>query len=408
MRNPMLLRILKKSLGKRKTRVGIAVVSVIMGAAMISALLTVSMQVEEKVGYELSNFGPNLILFPKSKSIQVSVGGVELGTVTEQQYIKESDLEKVEDLKYSENVRGIRGIAPYLFTVVDVNNDSQVVMAGTWFDQVKNINTWWSIEGKWIDDRNDTISSIVGITVSEKLNLNLGDTYKILHVNMINDDDGNITIIETERNFEVSGVLNAGSEDDERIFVNLDVLQNITEQEDKVSMIQVTALCNKCPTEVIAAEVEASLPNIEAKTVKQVADTQMQILDKIESMMILITIVTLMATALGVMTTMTTSVVERTKEIGMMKAIGAEGSKVATLFLTEALIIGILGGIAGYVVGIVIAQYIGQSVFQSAITPNLIVLPLIIGISIGITIISSIIPVRRAIKIEPAEVLRAI
>jgi putative ABC transport system permease protein len=125
-------------------------------------------------------------------------------------------------------------------------------------------------------------------------------------------------------------------------------------------------------------------------------------------MMILITIVTLMATALGVMTTMTTSVVERTKEIGMMKAIGAEGSKVATLFLTEALIIGVLGGIAGYVVGIVIAQYIGQSVFQSAITPNLLVFPLIIGISVGITILSSIIPVRRAIKIEPAEVLRAI
>lgn len=403
----MLLRILSKSLIKRKTRVAIAIISVIMGAAMASALLTVSIRVEEKVAYELTNFGPNLMLFPKTDTIPVSVGGVELGTVSDQTYIEESDLDRIGEIRYSKNVRGIRGVAPYLFSVVEVN-DQDIVIAGTWFDQAKSINTWWAVDGEWIEDRNDTQCAIVGVSAAEKLNLGKGDFFKVIYNVTKHDEFGNITTIENEHTFEVKGILSAGSEDDDRIFVNLDIVQNLTYREDKVGMVQVTAICNKCSTDVIAAEIEGNLPHIEAKTVKQVTSAQMALLGQIEEMMVLVTIIALLASALGVMTTMTTSVVERTKEIGMMKAIGAEDRKVATLFLTEALIIGVLGGIFGYLIGIILAQYIGEAVFESAITPSLVVFPIILGISIGVAIISSILPVRRAIKIEPAEVLRAV
>jgi putative ABC transport system permease protein len=404
----MLLRILSKSLSKRKTRVAIAVVSVVMGATMASALLMLSLQVEEKVGYELTNFGPNLILFPKSDDISISVGGVELGSVSEQKYIEESDLETVAEIEYSDNVRGIKGIVPYLFSVVSVNNGTNIVLAGTWFDQARQVNSWWTVEGEWIDDRNDTEGCIVGVTAAEKLGLNLGEDFSVTYVLTERNDDGNITITERNQDFKVKGILTAGSEDDNRLFVNLDTLQDLTFREDKVSMIQVTAICNACPTEVIAAEIEASLPNAEAKTVKQVADAQMQLLDKIEYMMMLITIIALLASALGVMTTMTASVVERQKEIGMMKAIGAQGSKIAALFLIEAVIIGVIGGIIGFIGGVFLARFIGESVFASAISANLIVFPIIIILSIVVAVGSSAIPVRRAIKIEPAEVLRSV
>lgn len=403
----MLFRILRKSLIKRKSRVAIAIISVIMGIAMATALLTVSLRVEEKVAYELTNFGPNLMLFPKTDTIPVSVGGVELGSVTEQEYIEENDVAKIDEIKYSKNVRGIRGIAPYLFAVVEVDNND-IILVGTWFDQAKNINTWWSIDGNWIEDRNDNQSCIVGITIANNLNLKNGDLFTVNYNITKHDDTGNITFIENQHTLQVIGILSAGSEDDNRIFVNLDVLQNLTLREDKIGMIQVTAICNECSTDVIANEIEEKLPHIEAKTVKQVTGAQMQLLDKIEYMMMLITIIAMLASVLGVMTTMTTSVVERTKEIGMMKAIGAENSKIAKLFLSEALIIGIIGGLVGYFIGIYIAQYIGESVFQSTITSSLIILPVIIGISIGVTILSSILPIRRAMNIEPAEVIRAV
>jgi len=404
----MLLRILRKSLLERKTRVVIAVISVVMGATMASALIMLSLQVEEKVGYELTNFGPNLILFPKSDDISISVGGVELGSVTEQKYIEESDIKTVAQIEYSDNVRGVKGIVPYLFSVVSVNNGSNIVLAGTWFDEARIVNSWWSVDGEWIDDRNDTEGSIVGVTAAEKLGLKLGDDFSVTYVLTEHTDDGNITLTERHETFNVKGILSAGSDDDNRLFVNLDTLQNLTFRENKVSMIQVTAICNACPTEVIAAEIEATLPNMEAKTVKQVTNAQMALLDKIEYMMMLITFVALLAAALGVMTTMTASVVERKKEIGMMKAIGAQGSKIAALFLAEAVIIGVIGGTIGFVAGIFLAGYIGESVFASAITPNFLVLPLIVIISIIVAVASSALPVRRAIRIEPAEVLRSV
>jgi putative ABC transport system permease protein len=404
----MLLRILRKSLVKRKSRVALAIISVVMGATMASALLMVSMQVEEKVGYELTNFGPNLVLLPRTDDIQVSVGGVDLGSVAESKYIDENDIGTIAEIEYSENVRGIRGIAPYLFSVVTVNDRDEVVLGGTWFDEARDINTWWSVEGEWIEDRNDTTGSLVGVTAAEKLGLRLGDTYTVNYNTTEPGPGGELVYIDNDVTLTVTGILTAGSDDDNRIFTNLGVLQDLTDRKDKISMIQVTAICNDCPTDVIAQEIETKLPYVEAKTVKQVADAQMQLLGKIEYMMILITVIALMASALGVMTTMTASVVERQKEIGMMKAIGASDSRVAMLFLIEATLIGAIGGAIGYVAGVILAQYIGQSVFSSAITPNFIVLPVIIGIAIGVAIASSSLPVRRAIRIEPAEVLRSV
>ena len=59
------------------------------------------------------------------------------------------------------------------------------------------------------------------------------------------------------------------------------------------------------------------------------------------------------------MTTMITSVIERQKEIGLMKSVGAENKKIISLFLSEATIIGVIGGILGYIIGIILAQFIG-------------------------------------------------
>jgi len=132
----------------------------------------------------------------------------------------------------------------------------------------------------------------------------------------------------------------------------------------------------------------------------------MNILGKIEDMMFLVTIVALLASALGVMTTMTTSVIERRKEIGLMKSIGAENKSIISLFLSEAALIGVIGGFLGYVVGIILSQFIGMSVFGTSISPRLEVIPIALGISVGVSLLASILPVRKAVGVEPAIVLR--
>ena len=106
------------------------------------------------------------------------------------------------------------------------------------------------------------------------------------------------------------------------------------------------------------------------------------------------------------MTTMTTSVIERKKEIGLMKSVGAENRKIVSLFLSEAALIGIIGGFLGYIIGIILSQFIGISVFSTSISPRLEVIPIAIGISIGVSLLASILPVRKAVAVEPAVVLR--
>ena len=416
----MFVRILRKSLSKRKSRIAIAVISVIMGAAIATALLSVSLDVSEKVGYEFRKYGANLMVVPKSDTIEVGFPGVDFGSVTEQNYINESDLWKIKTIYWRNNVLGF---APFLYQVVTVGeglDEQNVVLAGTYFNKdieiiepyssndppifntgVQTISPWWEITGNWIEDQNDTTSSMVGINVAEKLNLEIGDSFTIGYYENYEDINN-----KTVYNLTVEGIVETDGNEDSQIFVNLQVVQSLTGRIDKVHMVQVSALCNQCPVDTFAAEIEEQLPYAEARTVKQLVSAEMSILGKIEDMMFLVTIVALLASALGVMTTMTTSVIERQKEIGLMKSVGAEDKRIVSLFLSEAAIIGGIGGILGYIIGIVLAQFIGLSVFNTSITPRLEVIPIAMGISIGISLLASALPVRRATKIEPAIVLR--
>ena len=185
------------------------------------------------------------------------------------------------------------------------------------------------------------------------------------------EDPSNQTIY----NLSVKGIINSDGHEDNQIFVNLQVAQSISNRPGKVHTVQVSALCNECPVDTFAYDIQGAIPYVEARTVKQLVSAEMNILEKIEDMMFLVTIVALIASALGVMTTMTTSVIERKKEIGLMKSIGAQNSKIITLFLSEAAIIGILGGFIGFIIGIILSQFIGLSVFNTTISSRLEVFP---------------------------------
>jgi len=391
----MFWRILRKSITKRKSRIAIAIISVLMGASIATALLSVSMDVSEKVGFEFRKYGANLMVVPKSDIIEVGFPGVDFGAVTDQRYINESDLWKIKSIFWRNNVLGF---APLLYQVVEIGdgeNNQNVVLAGTYFNKdieiiepystyddpifntgIKVISPWWNVNGSWIENSSDNKSSMVGINVAEKIGLKIGDTYTISFIRDYEDQ------------------------------TNLPVVQNITGLSGKVHTVQVSALCNNCPVDTFAYEIQGAIPYVDARTVKQLVSAEMNILGKIEDMMFLVTIVALLASALGVMTTMTTSVIERKKEIGLMKSVGAENKKIVALFLGEATIIGIAGGILGYIIGFVLSQFIGMSVFNTTISSRIEVLPIAIGISVGVSLLASILPVRRATKVEPAIVLR--
>ncbi|MBI5001732.1 MAG: ABC transporter permease [Euryarchaeota archaeon] len=414
----MFMRILGKSIARRKQRVAIAIVAVVMGAAIASALMTTSMAMKDKVGQQFRNFGANIVVIPKSDTIEVGLPGITFGSVTEQRYINESDLWKIKEIaNWSANVLGY---APFLYQVVGVNGSDgrslNIVLAGTYFNRsVENVtkdangNLWatgirriapyWDITGKWVKDGNDRRESIVGTIAAKAMGLSIGSVYS---VNYVNPDTQNVTT----RDLEVTGIVNSGGAEDSQIFVDMEVAQEISNRPGKVHSVQVSALCTNCPAELIGQEIEKSLPTVQAKSVKQLVLAENQIMMQLEQTMTLVTVVALGASALGVMTTMTTNVIERRKEIGLLKSIGADNRRIAALFLTEAAIIGLAGGAIGYGIGLGLAQFIGQSVFQSSVEIVPIAIPITMAISVGIALLASALPVRRATQVEPAAVLR--
>src|SRR4030067_3354802 len=91
----LFLRMLSKSISKRKGKIAIAVVAVIMGASVTTALLTVSLDGKEKMNYGFRKFGANLLVIPDSDTINIGIGQFGVGAVTEQKYINQSDLSKI-------------------------------------------------------------------------------------------------------------------------------------------------------------------------------------------------------------------------------------------------------------------------------------------------------------------------
>lgn len=416
----MLMRILGKSLARRRGRIAIAIVSVVMGAAVATALMAVSMDIEAQVSAEFRQYGANLIIVPQSDTIDVGFPGVDFGSVTEQGYIEEGDLWKIKRISWRENVLGF---APFLYQVVSAHSattSSDLVMAGTYFERdvtiedpydpddddvvttgVSYINPWWKSSGKWIDAPNDEASAMVGAEVASKLDVGLGDEITLTYFPN-GDDRANSTSCDVT----IVGIVETGGNEDSQVFVNLQVAQSMSGREGKVHTVQVSALCTGCPVNVFANEIEGEMEYVEARTVKQLVSAEMATLQNFEGMMAMVTVVAMAASILGVTTTMTTSVIERRKEIGLMKSLGAERGRITTLFLVESAIIGVIGGIIGFIVGVFLARMIGLSVFDTAVATNIILLPVAIGISVAVAVLASIPPVRRALKVEPAIVLR--
>lgn len=424
----MFVRLLRKSILRRKSRFAMGVASVLIGAAVVTALFTVSLGVGDQVGQEFTKYGADLMLQPQSNTIQIGLPGVSIGSVTEQRYINESDLWMIKTIEHRANVLGF---APFLYQVVTVGdgpNAQQAVLAGTYFNKtiqipqpaspqdpsefstgIADISSWWKVTGNWITNQNDTTSAMVGSNVAQKLNLTVGDSFKVSYAGTQNGTTAtmqNGTAATNVKELKVAGIVESGGAEDNQIFVNLPVAQDLSSRPGKVDTVQVSALCVRCPVADMASEIQGKIPGVQGTTITQLTNAEMSTLDKYQSMMALVTAVALLASTMGIFTTMTANVTERRREIGLMKSIGAENRSIASLFLAEAALTGLIGGVTGFGVGIVLAQFIGLRVFSTTIPLRWEVLAVAIPIAIGVSLLASALPVRRATAVEPAIVLR--
>ncbi|MCR4891597.1 MAG: ABC transporter permease [Lachnospiraceae bacterium] len=426
----MFLRMLKGALFRQWKKMLMIAFTIALGASLATAMLGVMMDVGDKVNQELKAYGANIKVVPKDASIINELYDIEDGE-SSGSYLREDELGKIKTIFWAFN---IVDFTPFVSTEATLPDGSPVKVTGTWFNHhmdlptgesldagIMNLRSWWEIkEGEWIDEQsaagNDV--ALVGAQVAEANNLHAGDK---IH----------LTASAGEKDLTIAGVFDAGGDEDDGIFVTLDTAQALAGLDGKIDSIEVSALTTPdnelaekaardpksltvkqyetwyCTAYVssICYQIQEVITDSVASAVRQVADSEGEILEKTQLLMVLITILSLVGAALGICNLVTASVMERAGEIGLMKAIGAQNRSVTLMVLAEIVFSAIIGGIAGFFMGMGFAQIIGHTVFGSAISLRPMVVPLVAVLVVIVTIVGSIPAIRLLLKLRPAEVL---
>ncbi|GFE57807.1 FtsX-like permease family protein [Geobacter sp. AOG1] len=408
----MLFRILKNSFLKRPKAVFLVFLSITMGAAVATAFLGIAGEVSHKMALELRSYGANILIEPSA----VEGGG----------FLREEDLPGIKTVFWKYN---ITGFTPYLFGIAEFSAGGKTergVVSGTWFNKglevpgeettvqgIKVIAPWWDVQGSWPAAADE---AIVGAALARRLKIGVGSEVAT-------------TVRERTQRFHVSGIVTTGGYEEEQLFAPLVTVQSLLQRQGKVSRVLVSALtvpmddfgkkdpatmskdeyekwyCTAYVTSV-AKNVEEVMAGSRAKPIWQIASAEGALLKKLNSVMLFLTVLALGASATAVSTSLMASMAERSPEIALMKAVGADRFQISAIFVGETLIISVAGGVVGYLLGDQLAEIISRTVFNSTIASPLWLFPTAIVSAFIVAIAGSVAPLRRALLIEPVRVLK--
>jgi putative ABC transport system permease protein len=394
-----------RNLKMRSLRSWLTVFGIVIGVFLVISLLSLSEGIKETVGRQLMSLGGNMIfVMPGSEDNPMS--GVMFGG---------DKLEK-QDMAAIENTDGVKKIIPASYQAINVKygeENKSLVVEGfpliESMDVMQKFQGWSLSAGRWPDAGSKEV--VVGIKLGQdlfKTAVKPGDVFNI-----------------KGKKFEVAGVLNSlGSKtDDSSVFMDIGFFQDLVGQQRGTAQMVMVQVQEGVDTNVVAQKIKDSLRRVQRRaygsdslnfaviTSEKVQDIAGGVMAVIQFAVLAFASIAIIVGGIGIMNTMYTSVRERTREIGIMKAIGATNEAVMAIFLFEAGIIGLAGGIGGTVLGLGVAwivQAYGQVhpmfYFTASFSPWIVMFGLVFSISVGC--IAGILPARAAAKLRPIDALR--
>lgn len=376
------------NLRRRKGRAVFLVIGLLIGVATVVTLLSLTDALGRRAQNELENFGANIIITPRSDELTLNYGGVQLGGVNlVAKEIEQANLVKIDDIP---NRRNVATIGPKVLGAVEIEGQ-RVMMMGIDPDAELKLKRWWSIAGRSIEKGHELV---VGDSVAKRFNLNMGD---ILQVN--------------GHDYTVVGLLaRTGSQDDQLLIAPLSVAQVELDKQGQLSMVEIAALCHDCPVDDMVNQLQQVLPGTDVQAVQQVVKTRMHALDQFRLFAWGVAVTVVIIGALLVFVTMMGAISERTREIGIFRAIGYRRRHVLHMVLMEAAIVSTLSGALGYLVGVG-ATLIALPLLEGGKAtwhwnPTLAVSAVLAAVLVGL--LASLQPALRASRLEPSEALRAL
>lgn len=431
----MLFRMLFQSWKHGLKRKLLAIITIFLASGLVSALLAVSIDIGDKMAKELKSYGANILIEPASSAVLPEVGNANTSLAT-QDFIDEKELPNIKDIFWRNN---IVGFAPLLSAEVQIEGGQKVGVLGTFFDHniaipdeddyhtgQKIISPYWHVEGEWVDDAQNhfttQVPALIGKQLAQTLNRKIGDRFVLRY--QTQEQDNRVEI-------EIKGVVSTGGNEEQQILLPLSTVQNLLNLQGKVQSVKVSALTvpenelsRKARSNVdaldaaeydrwyctayvssISHQLEEAVSGAVVRPIWQVAASEGVVIEKIQLLLAVVTLAAVIAAAMGIASLMTTSIIERSKEIGLMKALGAYQWQIVLLFYCEAIISALFGGIFGCVAGWGLARFIGISLFDEPLSFAWIVIPCVLVLAVLIALIGTWFPAHRIARLYPIEVL---
>jgi len=403
------------TLANRGLRSWLTILGIVIGISAVVSIVSLGEGLQQSVSQQLGTLGLNTITITPGYSRAAATGGFggrmgggfgEQGGSTGGNLTlnDEKILETIPEVLYVNGMVSKRGEVSYL------NEKAQVSVQGVRPEVWSKMVTTELAGGRYLT-QSDAFAAVIGDRVAngvftQQLNLN-----------------GQITI--EGRAFKIVGILkpSISSSDDSQIFIPREtaanVLKDVSKDEFTSIVVQVKEGSN---TTAVSEKIEAQLlinhrilPEKKDFTIRVPQAIQSRLAEVTQTMTLFlggIAAISLLVGAIGIANTMFMSVMERTRQIGTLKALGATNNEVMLLFLLEAGMLGFVGGVLGILFGFIFSgliSMVGLRLFMGRAATTVIPIPLIVFallFSLIIGMIAGVLPARRAASLQPVEALR--
>jgi putative ABC transport system permease protein len=418
----MFARLVYESFRRQKRRKLLAGAAITLGVTVATAMIAVATDIGDKINRELRTIGANILVTPQEDTLDVEIGGVNLKPPSDGAFLNEADLPKIKGTFWHNNITGFAPMLPVNISLQRDGKTENLTLLGTYFSKqlsfgkeefttgVRTTHPWWKVSGAWPDDNSRDV--LLGERLAAKLSEKPGDEVTL-----------------SGKTLRVRGILSTGGAEDDQVVAPLALAQEILGRPGAVRRVYVSALtkpedalarrdpksmsgsiydrwyCSPYP-QSIAFQLQEAIPHSHAEQIRQVAQNEGAVLTRIEGLIFLITLAALIASALAVSAAMATTIFERRGEVGLMKALGAGGFAIASIFFAEATLLALMGGLVGFAGGSLLAHEIGRSIFNSDISIPAVLFPVILAIAVIVTFAGSAAAIRTAVGLDPVFALR--
>lgn len=326
-----LINISLKSLSRQKGKKAFLVSAMTISLVTILVLLSYVESQRLDIERQFDEFGANIIITPKSDNLVLSYGGVNIsGIVTHIEEIRSDDVPAIYSI---ENRKNIRAVSPKLIGAGEISVsgvESTALLVGIDLEEEKKIKGWWKLDGTFPEKADE---ALIGASAAEKLGIAIGDSVKI-----------------QDRPLTVTAVLKTtGGQDDNALMAPMETVQQILGKPGRISLIEVSALCNDCPIDELVTQISAVMPGSDVKAIRQVMEQRMQVVRQVETITLTVGVLLVLFCALLIFSNVTGSISERKKEIGIFRAVGYTRNDIMTIILSESFILSLISALSALI-----------------------------------------------------------